>query len=278
MLALAGLIGTFGLLVLASAGQWDTFGIGTTSLGQTIVVWTVAYVLIGAVLAVRRTATHRAVPWLSTLALPLAVPLVPWLGAQVQQAYLRPFDMSLGTNGDGLGNVRAGLWLLLVFGGMLLLPIAYLGWIRYLNSSIDARGSWTSWVPMLSVGALLGLALASAVLFTAGQSGKTARNVATQGGEVPEYFGLRADHVCVKLVSADSPFLGIRPPEDRPVITFGADGDRITLWVPPQKASGAGAHRTGGTSSTIRLEDAQIRKVGDAKVRCVMRPGKNRSP
>ncbi len=268
ILTMVGLVLAFSLSFLASLGKWAIFDISTTALGRAVVVWTTAYVVIGAVLAVRRTATHRAVPWILPLALPLAVPLVPWLGSQVQQVYLQAFGVSLGTNGEGLGRAQAGLWVLLVFSGTLLLPIAHLGWIRYVNSSTDARGSWMSWAPMLTVGATLGFALSLLVLFTAGHAGGAARDAAARGQTLPEYFGLRADYICVKLISADSPFLGIRPPSDRVLITFGPEGDRIDLWVPPRESAAADGHRSSGASSSIRLEDAQITKVPDRQAAC----------
>ena len=263
-----GQICAFFYLAAAAFGKWGDLGIGSTAIGKTLVIWSAVYVLAGAALAVRHTVTHRAVPWLLPFALPLAVPLVPWLGAQVQQAYLRPFGVSLGSNGDGLGRLTAGLWILSVFCGTLLLPIAYLGWIRHLNSSIEARGSWVSWVPMLMVGTLIGLVLSSLVLFTAGEDGKSVRASAAEGGKVPDYFGLEANLVCVRLISADAPFLGARPPENSPVLTFGPDGDRIGLWVPPHRHAGTGKASGVGTSVSIRLEDSQISEVTEANLAC----------
>ncbi|MFJ4532655.1 hypothetical protein [Streptomyces nigrescens] len=248
--AMLGLLFVATMLILFGAGLWSAMGLDDPRVGAPVLLLMVTYVLVGTVLALRDTATHRAVPWLLPLAAPLAVPLVPWLGTLVQRAYLSPFELELPPGKEGVGSVLAGTWVLSVFLGTLFLFIAYLGWIRFLNSSVDARGSWTSWTFMLSVGTGLAIAFSLVVLLGAGQSGVADRRLAAQGKDIPEYFGLSADYVCVALPSGDTPYYGVRPPTDRPVISFGQTGDRIELWIPSarQKAS-------------LRLEDARIRVV-----------------
>ncbi|MFJ9216559.1 hypothetical protein ACIRJL_10530 [Streptomyces sp. NPDC102383] len=269
-LAVVGLLLGGYLLVAAAFGKWHDLGIGTNGFGQSLVIVAVAYTAAGTVLAVRRTAMHQAAPWVLPVLISLSVPLVPWLGAQVQQRYLTSFGLSTRVS-EGLGTVWAGLWVLWVSCGAVFLAIAFLGWRRYLNASTDQRVFQMAWPPALTIAALCGVALAGIVLFTAGKAGWTARGVVASGGEAGDYFGLRPAHACVKFVSADAPFYGVRPPEDRAVVTFGTNGDRIDLWVPPKNGAGV------GRSVSIRLEDAQVTYVSNARARCSGRITSSRS-
>ncbi|MFI7006653.1 hypothetical protein [Streptomyces sp. NPDC050145] len=248
------------LMVVAALGKWGALGLGGTA-GEWLVIAMTVYVAGGTVLALRRTATHRAVPWILPFLVPLSVPVVRWLGEQVQNRYLRAFDVSSDAS-DGFGVMRAGLWILIVFCGAALLPVAYLGWNRFLNSAVDPRRAWMAWTPAVTLGALLGIALSGIVLYTASRDGRAARGVEAASGDSADYFGLHLEHVCVTFVTGRAPYFGVRPPENRALLTFGPDGDRIDLWGPPLKGYGS------GRSASIRLEDAQITYVKGMGSRC----------
>ncbi|WP_394436102.1 hypothetical protein [Streptomyces sp. SGAir0957] len=259
--ATVGLVVGFALIVIAAFGKWEDLGFNSHGAAQSLVIVMAAYVTIGTVLAIRGTVTHRAVPWILPVLIPVSIPLTTWLGVQVQQRYLYSFGISAETT-DGLGTVWAGLWVLWVACGTVLLAVSYVGWIRYLNSSADPRTTWMMWTPPLALGALFGVAMAGIVLFTAGRAGWAAREAEATGNVTGNYFGLQAGHVCLRFVSEDAPFFGVRPPEDRALVTFGPNGDRIDVWVPPVN----GADR--GRSASIRLEDAQITYVENAQSPC----------
>ncbi|WP_158716820.1 hypothetical protein [Streptomyces rimosus] len=256
-LALAGLVISMAALLLLSAGLWANLGLDEPKYGSLVVIWLGVYTVVGVVLALRRTAVHRAVPWLVTLAIPLVVPLIPWLGSLVQRAYLVSFGMRPVPGDDGFGNVLAGGWILSVSMGALLLPIAHRGWVRYLNYSNGFRNSSTSWALTVASGVCVAMLFSLCVLVVAGREGATGRRVAENGRDVPEYFGVNAEYVCIKMSSNEAPYYGDQPPMDRPVITFGRDGDRVNFW-----------DSSTGNRGSIRLEDAQVKSVAHMNSQC----------
>ncbi|MFJ8469159.1 hypothetical protein [Streptomyces swartbergensis] len=205
----------------------------------------------------RRTPTHRALPWLVPLAVPLAVPLVPWLGALVQRAYLSPFGVRPALGGDGPGDIQAGLWVLCVFVASALLPVAYLGWMRFLAPSLRVRGPWLSWAPAVTLGIGTGMVFSLLILHTAVSTGAENRALAASGRDIPEYFGVSAEYACVEPTSREAPYYGTPPPPGSPVVIFGQSGDRGEFWDPATK------QKTG-----IRPEDARIRVVPHSDSAC----------
>ncbi|MEU1668712.1 hypothetical protein ABZ547_35055 [Streptomyces sparsogenes] len=246
-LAFLTLVVTATAICLLGAGLWPAIGADSPRVGGPLVVVVGGYLLGGTLLAVQRTPTHRALPWLIPLTVPLAIPLVPWLGALVQRAYLSPFGVRPAPGRDGLGDVQAGLWVLCVFVATALLPIAYLGWMRFLAPSLRVRGPWLSWAPAVTLGIGMGMAFGLLVLHTAARSGAENRALAVAGGDIPEYFGVSAEYACVEPTSPKAPYYGSPPPRDRPVVIFGQSGDRVEFWDP-----------TARRKTSIRLEDARI--------------------
>lgn len=257
VLAWLALVFTGTAIGLLGAGLWPALGANNLRVGGPLVVLTGSYLLGGTLLAVWHTSTHRALPWLVPLAVPLAVPLVPWLGSLVQRAYLSPFGVRLTQGSDGLGNIRAGLWVLCVFVTTSLLPVAYRGWRLLLTPSLRVRGPWLSWAPAAALGIGLGVGCSLLVLGAAASSGTENRALATVGRNIPEYFGISAEYACVEPTSREAPYYGTPPSPDRPVVIFGQSGDRVEFWDP---------HTTEKTS--IRLEDARIRIVPDSDSPC----------
>ncbi|MFD5622404.1 hypothetical protein [Streptomyces yangpuensis] len=250
VLAFVALVFTATVMCLLGAGLWPAIGADSPHVGGPLVLLAGGYLLGGTLLAVRRTPTHRALPWLVPLAVPLAVPLVPWLGALVQRAYLSPFGMRPTAGSAGVGNVQAGLWVLCVFVTTALVPVAYLGWMRFLAPSLRVRGPWLSWAPAVTLGLAMGTAFSLLTLHTAASSGAQNRVLAAAGRDIPEYFGVSAEYACVEPTSREAPYFGTPPPHGKPVVIFGQSGDRVEFWDP-----------SASRKTSIRLEDARIRIV-----------------
>ncbi|WP_445408287.1 hypothetical protein [Streptomyces albidoflavus] len=257
VLTLLALVFTGTAICLLGAGLWPAIGADDPRVGAPLVVLAGGYLLSGTLLAIRRTPTHRAVPWLVPLAVPLAVPLVPWLGTLVQRAYLSPFGVRPTLGSDGLGNIQAGLWVLCVFVATALLPVAFLGWMRFLAPSLRVQGPWLSWAPTVTVGLAVGVAFSLLILHTAATSGVENRMLAAAGYDIPEYFGVSAEYACVEPISREAPYYGAPPPHG-PVVMFGQSGDRLEFWDP-----------SAGQNTSVRLEDARIRVVPDSDSPCV---------
>jgi hypothetical protein len=257
VLAFVAFVFTATVICLLGAGLWPAVGADSPRIGAPLIVLTGSYLLGGTLLAVRRTPTHRALPWLVPLAVPLAVPLVPWLGALVQRAYLSRFGLRPAPGSDGLGAVQAGLWVLCVFVAGALLPVAYLGWMRFLAPSLRVRGPWLSWAPAMSAGIGMGMVFSLLILHTAASSGTENRALAAAGRDIPEYFGVTAEYACVEPISREAPYYGAPPPPDSPVVIFGQTGDRVDFWDPAAKQK-----------TSIRLEDARIRVVPHSHSAC----------
>ncbi|MDQ1020145.1 hypothetical protein [Streptomyces afghaniensis] len=257
VLAFLALVFTGTVICLLGAGLWPAIGADSPRVGAPLIVLTGSYLLGGTLLAVRRTPTHRALPWLVPLAVPLAVPLVPWLGALVQRAYLSPFGVRPAPGADGLGNIQAGLWVLCVFVASAVLPVAYLGWMRFLAPSLRVRGPWLSWAPALTLGIGMGMVFSVLILHTAVSTGAENRALAASGRDIPEYFGVSAEYACVEPTSREAPYYGTPPHHRGPVVIFGQSGDRVEFWDP------AGRQKT-----SIRLEDARIRVVPHSDSAC----------
>ncbi|EFL16120.1 hypothetical protein [Streptomyces sp. C] len=243
---------------LLGAGLWPAIGADNPRVGGPLIVLVGGYLMGGTLLAVRRTPTHRALPWLVPLAVPLAIPLVPWLGTLVQRAYLSPFDVRPVPGGGGLGGMQAGLWMLCVFVAAALVPIAYLGWMRFLAPSLRVRGPWLSWAPAVTLGVGMGMAFCLLTLHTAARSGTENRALAAAGRGIPEYFGVSAQYACVELTSPEAPYYGTQPARDRPMVLFGQSGDRVEFWDP-----------TARRKTSIRLEDARLESVPKPDSPCV---------
>lgn len=257
VLAFLALVFTATAICLLGAGLWPALGADSPRVGGPLVVLAGGYLLSGTVLAVRRTPTHRALPWLATLAVPLAIPLVPWLGTLVQRAYLSPFGLRPTPGTGGLGNIQAGLWVLCVFVTTALVPVAYLGWMRFLAPSLRVRGPWLSWAPAVILGIGMGTAFSLLTFHAAAVSGAENRAQAAAGRDIPEYFGVSAEYACVEPTSREAPYYGTPPPHDKPVVIFGQSGDRVDFWDP-----------SANRKTSIRLEDARIRVVPHSDSPC----------
>lgn len=250
VLAFLALVVTLTAIGLLGAGLWPAIGADNPQVGGFLIILIVGYLLSGTVLAIRRTPTHRAVPWLVPLAVPLVVPLVPWLGTLVQRAYLSAFGVRPASERIGVGDLQAGAWVLCVFVAASLLPVAFMGWMRFLAPSLRVQGQWLSWAPAVAVGIGMGLMFSLVILITAARSGAENRALAVTGRDVPEYFGVKAEYACVEPISSEAPYYGTPPPRDRPVVIFGQSGDRVEFWDPVTRRK-----------TSVRLEDARIRAV-----------------
>ncbi|MGW4506527.1 hypothetical protein ACWENO_18010 [Streptomyces sp. NPDC004436] len=257
VLAFLALVFTATVICLLGAGLWPAIGADRPRVGGPLVLLAGGYLLGGTLLAVRRTPTHRAVPWLVPLAVPLAVPLVPLLGTLVQRAYLSPFGVRPTPGSGGMGTLQAGLWVLCVFVTTALVPVAYLGWMRFLSPSLRVQGPWLSWAPAVTLGVGMGTAFSLLIFHSAAVSGAESRALAAAGRDIPEYFGVGAEYACVEPISGEAPYYGAQPPDSKPVVIFGQSGDRVEFWDP-----------SAGRKASVRLEDARVRFVPHSHSGC----------
>ncbi|MEV0319977.1 hypothetical protein ACIBKX_13115 [Streptomyces sp. NPDC050658] len=187
-------------------------------------------------------------PWVLPVVLPAAFAAVPQVGQSVYAGYLSAFglsgEVSAGAWPDGL---IAGLWVSLAFLYGLLAGLGASGWVFRTTAR---SGSALSITVVLGVylGCAAGLfVLAGAVVERAGDSGDRALAAAKEYKTPGAYYGLKADFICVHPKDKDTPVYGGTLPQDRPLLTFGPKGDRVTLWDPKTKRA-----------LSLRLEDASF--------------------
>ncbi|MFE0135860.1 hypothetical protein ACFWY6_30460 [Streptomyces sp. NPDC059037] len=187
-------------------------------------------------------------PWALPVVLPAAFAAVPQVGQSVYSGYLSAFglsgEVSAGVWPDGL---IAGLWVSLAFLYGLIAGLGASGWVFRTTAR---SGSALSITVVLGVylGSAAGvLLLANAVTDRAADSGDRAVAAAKEYRTPGAYYGLKADFTCVRPKEKDAPVYGGTLPADRPLLTFGPKGDRVSLWDPKTKRA-----------LSMRLEDASF--------------------
>ncbi|MCX4665142.1 hypothetical protein OG453_00385 [Streptomyces sp. NBC_01381] len=202
----------------------------------------------GIVFIYRQSTALRAVlPWALPVVVPTAFAAIPQVGQSMYAGYLSAFDLSgevsTGAWPDGL---MAGAWVSAAFLYGLLAGIGASGWV-YRTTARSGTAFGTAVLIGMYVGALTGWLLAAAVTDRAADSGENARAAVTEYKTPGAYYGLKANFTCVRPKEKDAPVYGGTLPADRPLLTFGPKGDRVSLWDPKTKRA-----------LSMRLEDASF--------------------
>ncbi|MDC0767296.1 hypothetical protein [Streptomyces sp. HD] len=192
-------------------------------------------------------AVRLALPWTIPLAVPVLLAGVPRIGGIVQSKYLSHFGLPDDT-------VTTDWWDLLgagVFPAMCALAgfLLIMGTAGFIHRAYARAG--TRFADTMQVGIAFGC-LAALLLTVVAVGRADARAAADQralaAGRTPDDFhGLESHFVCIHPISGKPPVYGPLPPATRPVVTFGPQGDRISLWDPKTERA-----------LSMRLEDASF--------------------
>ncbi|MEV0112064.1 hypothetical protein AB0H77_02230 [Streptomyces sp. NPDC050844] len=228
-----------------SESWWYTLGVSSLlAIGGGLTGWLVA----GNTFIYRQsTALRTILPWALPVLAPAAYAAVPQVGQLVYTNYLSAFDLSgevsAGAWPDGL---MAGVWVSVAFLFGLLTGVGAGGWV-YRATARSGTAFGTAVLLGMYAGTLAGWMLASAVTDRAADSGDRAVAAAQEYRTPGAYYGLKADFTCVRPKEKDAPVYGGTLPADRPLLTFGPKGDRVSLWDPKTKRA-----------LSMRLEDASF--------------------
>ncbi|MEU7583729.1 hypothetical protein AB0B50_39830 [Streptomyces sp. NPDC041068] len=207
-------------------------------------VWLIPLVLTGFAVAgvwwaVRGTWLSRTAHWTVPALVPVLALVLPWLGQLQHAVYLRDgFGIPADSVAIPVSSLYAATLLPLATAGALFLLLAgSVGVFRYMHwlggrdqPAVVAQG-------LLFVGVL-------ALLITpvwlgvrnAGAAAADAKGAARDGRAPAAYFGAEGRLMCVRPLKAKIPvFNGPLPSGDRPLLTFGASGDRLWFWDPRSK-------------------------------------------
>ncbi|MFE2970408.1 hypothetical protein ACFXKC_43540 [Streptomyces sp. NPDC059340] len=204
--------------------------------------------LLGLRHAVRYSSTVRhALPWVLPLTLPAMLAGIPRIGSVVQSRYLSHFAFPDSTVTTGwTDSLRAGMFTTLFALAGLALGLGTGGVIHRLSAraGMPFRSA-------MGMGAFFGTLAAVILAVTAvGRADTAAANDqrALASGHTPAaFYGLEAAFVCARTTTKAPPVYGAPLPTARPLVTYGPEGDRISLWDPETKRS-----------LSMRLEDASF--------------------
>ncbi|MFE0249508.1 hypothetical protein [Streptomyces sp. NPDC059010] len=192
-------------------------------------------------------AVRLALPWTIPLAVPVLLAGVPRIGGIVQSKYLSHFGLpDDDVTTDWWDLLGAGIFpALCALAGFLLIT----GTAGFIHRAYARSG--TRFTDTMRVGIAFGC-LAALLLSVVAVGRADARAAADQRalvtGRTPDDFhGLESHFVCIRPTSKTPPVYGPLPPVTRPVVTFGPQGDRISLWDPKTERA-----------LSMRLEDASF--------------------
>ncbi|MEU0701874.1 hypothetical protein ABZ513_13805 [Streptomyces bacillaris] len=181
-------------------------------------------------------------------------PRRPWplslLGSAVVGAVLVYAGHQLLAVTDGIGGtivLRAVIMPLFV---LLALAVGYGVYWALVPSWFSRHANWL--VPALLFGVL-----------SAGYAWGDAVDAVRAGRTPPGYYGLRGTLMCVEPKDPDIPVYNGPLVTDRPVVTFGASGERVWLWAPSRQGSGSDQ----GRAMSVRLEDVTLTRPAAAEDR-----------
>ncbi|MFJ3665017.1 hypothetical protein ACIPSE_01030 [Streptomyces sp. NPDC090106] len=264
----AGLAGTTALASFGALVGQDT---RPEDLWQPVLIGAAAaFVGIGVVLALRRTAVTRHTAWLIPLSVPVLWPLVAWLGGQMHGEYLNRFDIRAdAVPTPSLGRYMAAAEPMALAFGSVLFFLAVAGWLRHFHAGRDA----VLRVYGIVLGALLAVlfplfAIALGAERATSAADRSAERVAAQGAEPADYFGLQGRLVCLRPVDASHPLpVDNGPaPTGHPVLSFGTGGDWIWLWDPARHGKDV------QESFAVRREDVQLIPAENPRTRTCPAP------
>lgn len=175
----------------------------------------------------------KNISWMIPLVITLITPLVLWYGGALDAEYLSyGFGMPAGAVSV------PSVWRLAIAGEPVLIGlvsalffIAIIGWLRYfylfreLTRLLIVLQTVGLAVVYLLSSLGVGISLVNAAARQASADAHAGYNPAT-------YFGLQGTLVCVQPVGSPIPVYDGPLPANQPVLSFGADGDRLWLWDP----------------------------------------------
>jgi hypothetical protein len=240
---LAGLAGYAVLSERISLGTHPLLGISCVLLG--------AWMFSGITAALRGSSTSRHLSWCLPLIVPALAPLATWTGSLVHDRYVEYFGFPPDSvHVAATDRLWAGAVPVVGVVFYMLLAVATAGSLRRKHRLKFTESS--ALLSYASMGVWIGLVIMVFPLLvglsTTGEALDARR--AVQTGEQPAaYYGLKPRLICVvPLDSRVQPTAYNGPiPLDRPLLTFGPDGERIWLW-----------DATDGEIRSMRLEDARF--------------------
>jgi hypothetical protein len=201
----------------------------------------------------------RNVQWfLPVLVAPLPFAM-PWVGSFLHALYLEDmFGIPANTVHVGFYWRYAVAFRPLAVAVLFVLAlIALAGWSRHFNVQAPVSGYFRLLLGLAGIIAVL--TVAQLALGDVEQAARRTMDAAAAGRRPPDYFGLRAELVCVEPLDKEIPVVNGPVPTTRPVVSFQPSGDTLWLWD-PDPARGADTVRH---ALRVRTEDvALVRATG----------------
>ncbi|MER7744203.1 hypothetical protein ABT013_02965 [Streptomyces bacillaris] len=206
----------------------------------------------------------RHANWLVPALLAPLLLLLPWFGRLLYTVYL---TMGFGIPVESVplttySMMYAALKPMALAAGCALFFVGVAGWARHLHwGRIPGESSPTFLLPLSALQYIV-TALLFGVL-SAGYAWGDAVDAVRAGRTPPGYYGLRGTLMCVEPKDPDIPVYNGPLVTDRPVVTFGASGERVWLWAPSRQGSGSDQ----GRAMSVRLEDVTLTRPAAAEDR-----------
>ena len=234
------------------AGPWHWFGRVLLACIGLLAGW-------GIVLAARDSWVRRNAAWVVPLTFALLAPTVPWLGGAVQAEYLSNFDIpDSSVPVSAIWRILAGGKPMLIAVGFTLFFISLVGWLRYFHKLLDRDFRWLIFLCTAASVLIYGLGALQIALTGSDAAASQAMAAAKNGREPADYFGLQGTLVCLQPLRPQIPIL-FGPFPNRPLLFFGANGDRLWAWNP---GTGAGRHDNSRVISVALQDVTVIQAVG----------------
>ncbi|MFE0176215.1 hypothetical protein ACFWZ2_28215 [Streptomyces sp. NPDC059002] len=207
-------------------------------------------------------ALRQVLPWLVPLAVPALIASLPQIGGVTQDAYVSAFGLPGAAATSWADSLEAGVFVAL---GALLGLGTGIGVGGLLHRSLARTG--LSLGLAMAAGLLLGTIGAAlqtyAALDLADVKAAQDRRALAAGATPVPFYGIEAHFVCAHPTTKAPPVYGGPLPTTRPLVTFGPDGDRISLWDPGTKRA-----------LSMRLEDASFTPARTEEGRAVCPQGR----
>ncbi|MEW2188721.1 hypothetical protein ACWECC_09310 [Streptomyces microflavus] len=206
----------------------------------------------------------RHANWLVPALLAPLLLLLPWFGRLLYTVYL---TIGFGIPVESVplttySMMYAALKPMAVAAGCALFFVAVAGWARHTYWGRMPGESTPAFLLPLSALQYIVTALLFGVL-SAGYAWGDAVDAVRAGRSPAGYYGLRGTLMCVEPKGPDIPVYNGPLVTDRPVVTFGASGERVWLWAPSRQESGSDQ----GRAMSVRLEDVTLARPAAAEDR-----------
>ncbi|NUK03979.1 hypothetical protein HRW23_24035 [Streptomyces lunaelactis] len=206
-----------------------------------------ALVLYGLGYALVHSWFSRNANWAVPALVPALALSLPWFGGLLHTTYLRS---GFGVPSDALQvsvywSYAASLKPVGLALGLAVVVLAFAGWMRHYHQWVHARGMVRIGVPLMSLFVVV-ISLAAGLAGADGAAAR-ARATAASGQNPAAYYGVQGRLVCVEPREKRIAVFNGPLATTRPLLTFGASGDRVWLWDPRR-----------GQSLSVRLEDVVV--------------------